>query len=128
MPQPMGQQSPAVTVLLPRPRRDMLLSQMALACCMQPMDMHHWMVGCLAAGWQGNGAGYCHASERCSQGPQQQASEAGQLFTAVSRYSCTCMLLFLFLSVSFMSRCCCCFSHCLRKSSFIFLYIFFHLM
>lgn len=115
--QPLGQQSPhSVSVAAQAQEGHAALADgpCLLHAANGHVPLNGRLPGCRLAGQ--SGAGYCHASEHRSQGPQQQASEAGQLFTAVIGYSCTRMLLFLFLlPVSFMSKRCRCFSHCLCK-------------
>ena len=100
--QPVVRQSPqAVSLPLPRHRSGILFSHRwpVFAVCSQGTCTTKWQAVWLEACRlvQPNQAGYCHASVRCSQGSQQWSSETGQLFTAVTNYSCIDMLPFLIL-------------------------------
>jgi len=98
--QPVVRQSPrAVSPPLPRHRILFAHRWPVLAVCSQGTCTTKWQAVWLEACRlvQPNQAGYCHASVHCSQGSQQWSSGTGQLFTAMTSYSCIDTMPFLLL-------------------------------
>lgn len=100
--QPVVQQHPqAVSLPLPRHKKGILFSRRwpVFAACSRGTCTTKWQAVWLEACRlvQPHWAGFCQASAQHSQGSQQWSSETGQLFTAVTSYSCIDTLPFLLL-------------------------------